>query len=351
MNAETAIRLYTLALRLFPKGQMAEYGDEMRSVFALRARDAAARGRFFVILMLFKELRDLPAALFAAFRRERRRLAMDASANGFTVERIPWYQLIGSLAPFILIGLACLANLLRVPANNKPLGVLLVLTFLVPFILGIWNTVRTRHIQAWILPLLGFLLGVVSFFLSLLFMIPLSLVRLPYGLRVLYSQGPNFWVAVLLVTGIALWASRSRFRAQLQDWTLLSFLLYGTVMWGIVFTFGDYPVKKIFYLNYFFYLLLSALALAAGSLLYMRIRRTWWKFFWLFVWAFVAIAIAAGGKTAMIVWGGFQPMNVGWVNEFNHSLAIGFWMLLALAFPALLRPWFRGESDTIKTLS
>jgi hypothetical protein len=58
--------VYTLIVRLYPRAFRAEFGDEMRVVFADAVADAVKDSRMMLIGIFWRELRDYPGNLLAA---------------------------------------------------------------------------------------------------------------------------------------------------------------------------------------------------------------------------------------------------------------------------------------------
>ena len=64
--------IYARLLRLYPPGFRAEFGDEMRAVFASALADAAASGLWATICLSLREMVTLPRNIIQAARREGR---------------------------------------------------------------------------------------------------------------------------------------------------------------------------------------------------------------------------------------------------------------------------------------
>lgn len=64
--------LYRTMLGFYPAGFRAEFGDEMRAVFAARVDEAAHQGLTRTWMVFFREIRDWPISVWQAHRSERR---------------------------------------------------------------------------------------------------------------------------------------------------------------------------------------------------------------------------------------------------------------------------------------
>jgi len=134
---------------------------------------------------------------------------------------------------------------------------------------------------------------------------------------------------VIAVTALALTRSlRPLFRLVTdvwEDWTRLSFGLYGVMPLAVVLAFDE--VDNSYQLSY---MLLLTLILVEGALAYMRSARTWQRALSLLVGTMLAVAVMAVGT--VVYWKG--PGN-GWVDVRRTSIHGGYVVALMLA-PALL---------------
>ncbi len=65
------VRIYQRALRYFPSGYRQEFSDELLYAVRLAAEEARAQGRLSYFRLTWRELRDLPLAVFRAHLKER----------------------------------------------------------------------------------------------------------------------------------------------------------------------------------------------------------------------------------------------------------------------------------------
>jgi hypothetical protein len=126
---------------------------------------------------------------------------------------------------------------------------------------------------------------------------------------------------------------RPFYRRLRQDWTLLSFLIYGATWFAVLLTFDDYPQNQP-------YKLLSMLLLAAGGWFYLRSGTRRLRFASLFSGWTLAMIVATVGKAILYAGPDWPyPRLIGtftWQSEATSTMITWAWLLLALAIPALL---------------
>lgn len=87
----TVVRLVTclhqLLMRLYPGRFRAEFGDEMQAVFRLAVEEAAQRSQFSVVLLGWRELRDLPWVAIREHQRDMRNRMMEERTRVLAVLR------------------------------------------------------------------------------------------------------------------------------------------------------------------------------------------------------------------------------------------------------------------------
>jgi len=271
------VRLYQAALGLFPEAYRREYGDELLYAVRLAAAEARAQGRASLLRFTWRELRDLPLAILRAHLRERRapmNLRPGAHLPGGPLRG---WQLGAVFLPFLLPML----DALRIWSFNRGIPWLvpaLVISLLAPLglvvIAGFY-----RKFPLWALPGLSLLIffasAALQFFAQALVFLT---VMLP-----LYGGWPENSVAekvvvMLLVqllalifmtlAAIGLLRVLPSFHARVrQEWTLLSFLLYGIAILPVIGNDEFHGTE--------WYEVASLLILAAGALLYLAAPWRW----------------------------------------------------------------------------
>jgi hypothetical protein len=236
------VRLYCLAIRLYPASFRSEFAEEMQVIFYRRLEDADRRGRRALLGFACKEALTLPsgaAAAHAQARKSQNFLSFILELFNFllergskmsirrlfpkSVEQTPWSTALLSLAPFFLIG-----PLTRLLSYH-------------PW----WDPDKLPFVDSARLPItvsmlaLGFLIGILKQFprwsylysLFILFILPIGVINLIN--RVLFTINPDiegYVIMLLIVLEIIacrfLPFLRMYFANIRQDWTLLSYSFY-----------------------------------------------------------------------------------------------------------------------------
>jgi hypothetical protein len=242
------VRLYQTALRCFPEQYRREYADELLYAVRMAVDEAKAKGRTSLLLLAGRELRDLPLAIVSAHLKERRapmKLQPGAHLPG---GRIRSWQLGAVFLPFLLPLLYPFVNYIasKIPPVQMGLWVIAALRFLfmgllvVIFIVGL-----VRSFPVWALPVLGIVLFIVSAIVQLNVQTAVffSVMRPLYGgwpEVVAQKIGMMLMIQlVFLIVMVALLVGLMRivpgFLSRVrQEWTLLSFLLYGMAIMPVL---------------------------------------------------------------------------------------------------------------------
>ena len=334
-------KIYRVALTCFPEEYRYEYAEELLYAVRLCAAEAATQGRVPLIRLVFRELRDLPLAILRAWlhgRRSSMNLTPGAHLPGGPV-RI--WQVGAILLPFLLI----FVNPLQTWLYQKVPQWLVLAIYLILFgmLVLVWVAGLARQLPVWTLPAFGILLSFVSFILHLIaqFVIYLT-VRMPIALLSLLSgkglsiQVGRIWpdalslagnigfallvqllylvIVVVLVTGLLLILPRFHARVR-QEWTLLSFLLYGTSILPFFIAGDEFHGVEL-------YQSASLLILIIGAGLYMLAPKRWQRVLALLLPAVLSPAVlslsfyqlfpvqdwAIPGDMSFRVWEALQPV-------------------------------------------
>jgi hypothetical protein len=65
---QSLVWIYSRLLNLGPHKYRGEYGEELQAVFSLLGNEAVQRGRFSVIGLAWREMRDMPGAVIREHR-------------------------------------------------------------------------------------------------------------------------------------------------------------------------------------------------------------------------------------------------------------------------------------------
>lgn len=347
------VRLYSLALRLYPASFRNEYAEEMQVIFRLRLEDAVMGGRRALLGFACKEALTLPSGAVAAHAQARKSpnfLSFILEMFNFLLERgskmairrlfpksagqTPWSIAILSLVPFILPG--PLAPLLSYHPWWDPNDLPLIAAARLPVTVG--------------LLILGFLIGILKQFPRWSYLYSLYiLLFLPFGIidlinRTLFKINPDFegYILMLLVILVIL---ASRFLPFLrpfftnirQDWTLLSYAFYACTFFLL--STNDMDESPVYNLQ----VLLPSLITWLGALAYLRLVDPLKK---------VGALLGAIFLGALIWWWPVFGSNSGSLGGLLvvSGMLLSSWMILGglILAPILLNIAFRPRSESIR---
>jgi len=276
-------RLYGCLLKLYPQPFLAEFGDEMRAVFAQAINGLGVAGfppfkrRIEMIRLFLKEVWDLPVALLPALRFSFGSGRKDAFANAagdreqdepdaWVGSRASWGEALMGALPFLLFGLAhflIAIHLLGKPTDmgSRPwllYGSGLLLLIAIGLAIG-----GIKGYPRWSYAYLGMAVFLSSNYSNGTF----------YGV----AYGWRFWVPLVVAILLPLLATRSlRPLARLiqgawNDWTRLSFALYAVLLplYTILFFEVKWGTDELSGLA------IDTLLLAAGAVAFLRSRTIW----------------------------------------------------------------------------
>jgi hypothetical protein len=163
----------------------------------------------------------------------------------------------------------------------------------------------------------------------------------PWIVRTVYGAGELWFVllgmAAFTVLIVAAWRPLRPFYLRLRDdWTLLSFGLYGATVTAVHWAFEDYPHphKQL-------YIFVASLILVAGAWVYLRSAYLWQRALALFTGMTLAMAVAATGRAILYVnpllWPRAAPRSFTWQSEVLCTVFGWGWLVAVIMAPALLR--------------
>lgn len=333
--------LYRLLLHLYPRRFRDEFAWEMEAVFEHALADASGARLWAVFAVIWRELRGLPRAVIVAHLRERRRVMEPGSMSA---RPVPWWAMLAALSLFALPVLT--ASLTIFPRPVEPFLFLSLLGFV--FLAFAVDAVKTKRAPRWSLPYAGLLL-----------IVPVSfLVRGSGPMARLHGQvvragdelsrytwqaigAGALWLSLLAILGLAVLLCaalppfRPVWRAIRRDWTGLSFLLYGTVVFVYFVDLNEYQHEGP-------YVVAGMLSLALGAWTYLRSKTTRHRILALLSGMTLAMWIIAIGKWIIVprqnwpVWFSWHaPENERWFESLGEMI-VWVWMVVALLAPALL---------------
>jgi hypothetical protein len=359
-SAQILVWIYARLLSLYPPQYRAEYGEELQIVFRLVVNEAAQRGRFSVIRLGWREMRDMPGAVIREHRRERRKRKMETKTSILpTFEPGSWREWVAAMALFLLLALTSLLSYLDLTLPPW-LGSGLLLVPLLMFALGL-----LKGLPRWFLPytgVIGLLLswvfarrgtimgintrgGVVGSLLRRTDRLFFGLLRPsasdPWIVRAVYGEGELWFVLLGIAALTVLIAAACRplrpFYSRIRDdWTLLSFGLYGATVAAVNMAFEDYPHphKQL-------YIFVASLILAAGAWVYLRSAHLWQRSLALFAGMTLSMAVAATGRAILyanpLLWPRAAPRSFTWQSEALCTVFLWGWLVAVVMAPALLR--------------
>jgi hypothetical protein len=161
----------------------------------------------------------------------------------------------------------------------------------------------------------------------------------PWIVRAVYGAGELWFVLLGIAAFTVLIAAACRplrpFYSRLRDdWTLLSFGLYGATVMAVNMAFEDYPHP-----HKQFYIFVASLILAAGAWVYLRSAHLWQRALALFGGITLSMAVAATGKAILyanpLLWPR-AARGFTWQSEVLCTVFLWGWLVAVVMAPALL---------------
>jgi hypothetical protein len=174
----------------------------------------------------------------------------------------------------------------------------------------------------------------------LLFGVLRPLASAPWIVRAVYGAG-ELWFVLLGITALIVLMAATLpplrpfyFRIR-DDWTPVSFGLYGATVLAVNMAFEDYPHphKQL-------YIVVASLILVAGAWVYMRSAHLWQRSLALVAGITLAMAVAATGKAILYANAQLWPRvarGFTWQSEVLFTVIFWGWLVAMLMAPALLR--------------
>ena len=332
-------KFHRLLLNLYPKWYREEYGDELQTVFNLSLGDALGRGEMKLVEAVLNELISLPRAIIHEHLREMRKKKMTGKfASRFDFAPGSRTESFAALAPFlfgmVMVFISYLGRYWTAPMWAQ-------IAFVIAFwssVLGLFLLGSVKGVPRWFLPYLGLPLPIISLFLFNSLMEKLQGVwwyRLPWFLSAFLQTG-LFWLGLLILVTLLLVSTRfiprsqSFYKRLKQDWTLLAFIIYGTMPLIIVFTFSEYKNEEP-------YMFLALLILAAGGWLYLRSYEALKRFLYLYGGVALSMLTAAVGKAVLRDSSFPLALDGSWQIEFMSTIITWLWLALVMMIPVLFK--------------
>ncbi|MEP0804723.1 MAG: hypothetical protein HRF47_04505 [Chloroflexota bacterium] len=285
------------------------------------------------------ELFSMPKAIIQAHLRERRKRKMSGKfASRFDFEPGSRNETFAALTPFlfgmVMVFIGYLGRYLTFPLWVQIVFVILFWST----VLGLFLLGSAKGLPRCFLPYLGVLLAIAAL---LLFNILVNFRLDVWWHRSLgwgnyFNFGNFLWLGlillVILLLAIAGFVPRFRpfYQRLRDDWTLLSFLLYGTVSLMLLLIFDEYVNAEPF-------IALSLLMLALGGWFYLRGDAPFKRFLSLQAGLMLSMLVASAGKVFLLtVWSRFQFLNFVLKDELFFNLETWLWLAAIMSLPLLL---------------
>ena len=272
------VRLYRVLLAFYPVGFRAKFGEEMQADFQSALTETQRAGGMGVGQLIWREFRHWPGSVWREHLRARR---MKMSSNGYIDEKpLTRSELLAAMVIFLLPMLSISLTMWL----YLPQWIQIVFTFLfwgcTIFSVGL---AIARRMPRWSLPYLGFVLmiGVIIGGPDRIFgwVYPLFIQAFgaisvwPILIRVIYEGIFGFiMMLALLVSALALVNllrllpfTRRVWQHIREDWTQLSFLIYGSLVFSPILLFEEFRYAEIPKFTAWF-------CLAFGAWLYLRFK-------------------------------------------------------------------------------
>jgi hypothetical protein len=333
------IQIYRQLLRFFPRQFRDEFSQEMMSVFSEKLHNASGLAR---MVLFWRELRDLPVVVWHEHLYQRKKRKMDAySPRDFGEEPITGWKIFMIFVPFVIaIAFILLSSLPRLsldlPNWAVPVGMLGMLALLLTStVVGI-----SKGLPRWAIPTVGVLVGIAGVLLFnswTHYLTPPNYSSiLGKVLRMAISRFIFFGHMLLITILLVLLSARLRllnpfYRSLRRDWSLLSLLLYGSVLPILFISFDAYQGTEPYHIT-------GLLIMAAGVWLYLRLSRARWRLLTLL--AAVAVTMSLFGLGIYLLypqqpWSAYTAFPRWW--EAVVPLIEGAVWMVIITIPAALK--------------
>ena len=342
------IRIYHILLAFYPSSFRAEFSEEMQDVFAAALAAAQHPGGEQPWQLLWRELRAWPGSVLQAYLRARRR---KMPANGFIEEKpLSRGELLAAMVIFLLPLFSIFVTTGRALPQWMDYLVLVLFWGAVLFALGL---ALIKRLPRWSLPYLGVVLmpGIIITAAPLFsgWLYPYFIQSFgprsywPLPVRISYG-GINAFLLLFLILLSALILvnllrllpyTRGVWQRIRADWTQLSFMLYGGLVFAIILAFEEYRYEDI-------WKFIAWICLALGAWVYLRAKGHKQRILTLIGGATGAIWIVALAKWVLIPlqkWPTGYPIApteaTRWAETGNTMIG-WVWIIFMLIAPALL---------------
>lgn len=307
MDAEQLSRFYAFLLGLFPRRHRDEFGAEMQAVFDQLVKDTERQREGDLWRAILRELRDVPRFALREQWLERKRPPYHPAVNlNPLIEHQPSWAILATAGIYFMpVVLALIIPVL--PAGiSTLLGILLGGITISTVVYGLFHDSPT-----WTLPFIGLSLGVVGVYVVFPTIIQITEAFIestqptnaptasPYsGMMHPFLLTGMLWASIGAVVVLALLAMRSLpllhplYSRLVEDWTLLTFLIYGAVPLVVLSDFINFRIDEPLIAG-------NLLLLGGGSVGFLRSSRLTGRVIWLLAPAGISLIILAAAEFLM----------------------------------------------------
>lgn len=325
MKARPFLYLYQAILHLFPRSFQQDFGAEMRMVFEDVLEDAAGKGQPVLVRAALREIASLPLAAL------RLHLAGEKSLPG---ARFPGWEGPPTrnerLLLLVLFALPILGLYSQPPAFISSQWLVYLICGLA---IGVLVAGFVQGFPRWSLPYLGLVLSSASFVLIMQCgadsLSPQALAKLEFlpqneSTRLVAETlwSGLVWLSLFVTVGLFLGLLLLLKRCQLmlrrirQDWTLVSYILYGGILAGLGLSFYYHFARSI-------YAVASILCLALGAWLFLRGSQPWQRLLALLAGLTLAVTAATAGQWPL------HPLD-RWESDLWQEISVRSGLLLVI---------------------
>jgi hypothetical protein len=239
----------------------------------------------------------------------------------------------------VILSVRTLINIFGIVPAETLLTNIIFAVFFFGSLLGMFAVGLAAGAPRWFLPYLGFILSIINLFTHTL-VFPPSWSGFPFleqasrFIRGFVRQG-TVWIGVVVLSILLVLIAalipkfRPLYRRLRDDWTLLAFVLYGTVPLAILLTFDDYQGEDL-------YVLVANLVLVIGGWFYVRNQNPWKRYLILFTGLTLSMAVAAVGKAVIYKYFWVGVRHFTWQSETMSTVTLWVWLALFMLTPLAL---------------
>jgi hypothetical protein len=343
------LRLYRILLAFYPKGFRSTFGEEMFSVFEATMLETNKMDWPRRLMVFGREIRDWPAAVWREHLRSRKQI--DINLNNLAWKPLNAKEFLAGLALFALPIFPTITrlifgyNTLTLKIANSFVFIVL-LSGLVVIILGVKNgfprwtvpyfgtmVIGLSMLQA-VYPIWGLLADDVR--LMIKYQTKTLAARIQYSVLLeSFFWLVSFMVLSLLILILTAWPRTRKLAQRIrQDWTLMSFMVYSSLVLDLELIFEEYTHDEVWKIA-------SRICLFLGAWIYLKTADQRKRIWTLIIAATLFFGIVAVGQWVVLPlqsWGDFYGYDHWTYRRVMLSGTLTGWVstLLFMLIPDLL---------------